>query len=98
MKLNIYAVKDNCAGALVAFRFGSNDSSFVRDNLPNDIYNAQTRQGLPIDDLAYIQIGVIDTESFDITPCEHRSLDIMKCYNFKTENDLSKKDKKVDNK
>lgn len=93
MKLNVYAVKDTCADALVSFRFGSNDSSFVRDNLPSDIYNAQTKRGLPLDNLAYIHIGYADTESFVIEPCEHRIVDIMNSYKFKFENDLSKNDK-----
>lgn len=89
MLLNVYAVKDTCADVLVSFRFGSNDSSFVRDNLPSDIYNSQTKRGLPIDNLAYIQIGTVDTESFEIVPCVHRDVDIMRSYKFKTENDLT---------
>lgn len=100
MKLKVYAVIDKCSKTLVSFRFGSNDSSFVRDNLPNDLYNAQTKSGLPLSDLSYRQIGYIDTETYIIEPCEHhRELDIMHCYQFKTENDLTKKESdKVDSK
>lgn len=105
MKLNIYAVLDNKANALVRFGFGNNDTSFVRDNLPNDIYNAQTKSGLPFPDLDYKAIGSIDTETYEvqnqpIAIIDGESklvspyfVDKEKSYQFKIENPVEKKDK-----
>lgn len=95
MKLTIYAVMDKCANALVRFAFGSNDSSFVRDNLPSDIYNKDTQRGLPFNDLEYRSLGYVDTETFEIEPFnEPKIVDIMKSYQFKTENPTKKNEDK----
>lgn len=90
MKLNLYAVVDLCADSVVRFAFGNNDSSFVRDNLPSDIYNADTRRGLPLRDLCYRHIGIIDTETFVVEPVELRNVDIELSYQFKIENPVEK--------
>lgn len=93
MKLHIYAVTDNKAQALVRFAFGSNNTSFIRDNLPNDIYNRETRRGIPYDDLTYYDIGEVDTEtykgSFYDSPVE---VDKEHSYKFKTENSVENKE------
>lgn len=90
MKLNLYAVKDKCANALIRFAFGSNDSSFCRDNVRQDLLSEQNPRGLPFKDLQYILIGRVDTESFVVEPVSHEILDIEHCYQFKVENDISK--------
>lgn len=92
MKLNLYAVYDNKAQALVRFGFGNNDTSFVRDNLPNDIYNAQTRSGLPLTDLEYKKIGEVDTETLVVNASEIVNVDIKNSYQFKVETQVEKVD------
>lgn len=95
MLLNIYAVKDKTANALVRFGFGSNDSSFVRDNLPTDIYNKDTRRGIPFKELSYILCGRIDTESFEVFPIrEPIEVNIEQAYQFKVENPTESIEKK----
>lgn len=95
MILNIYAVKDKTANALIRFAFGSNDSSFVRDNLPTDIYNKDTHRGIPFNELAYVMCGHIDTETFKVSSVpEPWEIDIEKAYQFKIENPTESVEKK----
>lgn len=93
MKLNLYALVDNKANnALVRFAFGSNDSSFIRDNLPMDIYNDKTKRGLPFPDMDYYQIATVDIENFTVEQVEKRLVDKEHAYQFKVENPVEKKD------
>lgn len=95
MLLNIYAVKDKTADSLVRFGFGSNDSSFVRDNLPTDIYNKDTRRGIPFKELAYVLCGKIDTETFKVSSVDVPfEIDIERAYQFKIENPTESIEKK----
>lgn len=84
MELTLYAKKDECANALIQFAFGSNDSSFCRDNAPSDTKTT------PFKDLGYYALATVDTETFKVTPLKIKKIDIEHSYNFKTENKVTK--------
>lgn len=94
MKMNIYAVYDKCREAIVRFDFGNTDGSFVRDNLNNDLYNPDTKTGIPLKDLEYYNLGRVDLDKMEVEGHEKEKLDILKCYEFKqkSENTVEKKE------
>lgn len=92
MKLNCYVVLDKVSNTLARIAFGATDGAFCRDNINLDVRSKENPRGLPFNDLQYVKVGRIDTETFNLESMPHEIVDILSSYQFKVESDVKRED------
>lgn len=77
-KLNVYSILDTVEN-VHAFRglfFHGSDASFIRTSMFSVLMD------YPLRDIKVVHIGFFDDDTGKLEPCEHRIVDVSKCYKF----------------